>query len=102
MDVSAITNLTSRLDNSGYTTTPVTDEDNTFKGILDSMMKGVSETNTLVNKASAEEIKFALGESDNTHDMLIAEQKALIALQYTVAVRDNMLTAYKEIMNMQI
>ena len=32
----------------------------------------------------------------------IAAKKALTALQYTTAVRDKMLDAYKEIMNMQI
>ena len=46
--------------------------------------------------------EFALGEADNPHDMQIAAAKAYEALQYTVAVRDKMLDAYKEIMNMQI
>lgn len=40
--------------------------------------------------------------ADNPHDMQIAAAKAYEALQYTVAVRDKMLDAYKEIMNMQI
>ena len=34
--------------------------------------------------------------------MQIAAAKAYEALQYTVTVRDKMLDAYKEIMNMQI
>jgi flagellar hook-basal body complex protein FliE len=33
---------------------------------------------------------------------MIALQKASVALQYTVAVRDKFLDAYKEIMQMQI
>ncbi len=73
-----------------------------FQSVMDSVMGMVSETNALQNNASNEEIKFALGESDNTHDLLIAEQKAAVALSYTVAVRDKFLDAYKEIMNMQI
>ena len=48
------------------------------------------------------ELKFALGETDNTHDLLIAQQKASTALQYTVALRDKFLESYKELMNMQI
>ena len=40
--------------------------------------------------------------TDSTHDLTIAMQKAETALQYTVAVRDKLLDAYKEIMQMQI
>ena len=42
------------------------------------------------------------GETDNTHDLSIALQKAQTALQYTVAVRDRIVQAYRDIMNMQI
>ncbi|MCR5397808.1 MAG: flagellar hook-basal body complex protein FliE [Lachnospiraceae bacterium] len=104
MDITAIKNL--------YQSTPVTDSNNTveiptnqsedFGAIFDSVMNMVNETNTLANKASAEEIKFAMGESDNTHDLMIAEKKAEIALQYTVAVRDRFIQSYQTIMNMQI
>lgn len=73
-----------------------------FDSVMNSVLGMVKETNTLQNNASAEEIKFSLGESENTHDLLIAEQKAAIALQYTVAVRDKFIDAYKEIMNMQM
>lgn len=73
-----------------------------FSSILDSMMASIDETNTLQNQAESAEIQFALGESDNTHDLLIAQTKANVALQYTVAVRDKLIEAYREIMNMQI
>ena len=48
-----------------------------------------------------EEIKYALGESDSIHDLQIAQQKANISLQYTVAVRNAFLQGYKELMNLQ-
>ena len=73
-----------------------------FSSILDAMMHSVNETNTLQNQAEAAEIQFALGESDNTHDLLIAQTKANTALQYTVAVRDKIIEAYQQIMQMQI
>lgn len=73
-----------------------------FGSILKSAMSMVNETNELRNAADAEQIRFALGEAENTHDLLIAQTKALTALQYTVAVKDKALEAYKEIMNMQI
>lgn len=73
-----------------------------FSSILDSMIGAIDETNDLQNYAESAEIQFALGQSENTHDLLIAQTKATVALQYTVAVRDKLIEAYKEIMNMQI
>ena len=64
-----------------------------FGTIFDAAKGLLDETNTLQNKASAEEVKFALGLSDNTHDMMIAAQKASTALQYTNAIRTNMIQA---------
>jgi flagellar hook-basal body complex protein FliE len=66
------------------------------------MMSSLTETNDLQNAAESAEIQFALGESSNTHDLLIAESKAEVALQYTVAVRDKIIDAYKELMQMSI
>jgi flagellar hook-basal body complex protein FliE len=66
------------------------------------MMSSLEETNDLQNAAEEAEIQFALGQSTNTHDLLIAESKAEVALQYTVAVRDKIIDAYKELMQMQI
>jgi flagellar hook-basal body complex protein FliE len=65
-------------------------------------MSSLNETNDLQNAAESAEIQFALGESTNTHDLLIAESKAEVALQYTVAVRDKIIDAYKELMQMSI
>lgn len=77
-------------------------KDGDFSSILDSMISTLEETNDLQNYAEQAEIEFALGLSENTHDLLIAQTKANVALQYTVAVRDKLIDAYKEIMNMQI
>lgn len=83
--------------------TSVSDEvSGDFSSILDSMMNAVDETNTLQNQAEAAEIQFALGQSDNTHDLLVAQTKANVSLQYTVAVRDRLIEAYQQIMQMQI
>ena len=76
--------------------------DSPLQDILSSMMGAVDETNNLQNIAEQEEVRFALGESENTHDLLIAQTKANIALQYTVAIRDKVVEAYKEIMQMQV
>ncbi|MBE5916134.1 MAG: flagellar hook-basal body complex protein FliE [Pseudobutyrivibrio ruminis] len=100
MDVSSIQSL--------YGATPVTsnetkvDAEKGFQSMLNSVMSLLDDTNTQVQEAHREEVAFMLGETDNTHDLMVAEQKANIALQYTVAVRDRVLEAYQQIMQMQI
>lgn len=93
--------------NSGYKTVPKRggvdpDQAEDFGSVFDAAKNLLDETNTLQNQADAEQVKFALGLSDNTHDMMIAAQKAKIALQYTNAIRTNVVQAYQTIMNMQI
>ena len=73
-----------------------------FQSFLDTAIDNINSTNAALSNAENEEIKWALGETENTHDLTIALQKASTALQYTTAVRDKLLEAYKEIMNMQI
>lgn len=103
MDISSITNISSDyLTEIAQSQNLIETEDDSFSSVLASAMNMVSEANELRNTADAEEIRFALGEAENTHDLLIAETKALTAMQYTTAVRDKALEAYKEIMNMQI
>ena len=72
-----------------------------FDVLLNSAMGLVTETNDYSNKSEEEEIKFATGESDNLHDLMIAQQKAAVSLQYTVAVKNAAVQAYNTIMNMQ-
>ena len=69
---------------------------------MNTAIDNIKTTNSYLSDAEDEEIKFALGETDNTHDLTIALQKASTALQYTVAIRDKLLEAYKEIMQIQI
>ena len=78
------------------------DKTDTFSDVLSAMMSSIDETNDLQNSAEQESIRFALGESENSHDLAAAQAKALTAVQYTVAVRDKVIDAYKEIMQMQI
>ncbi len=77
-------------------------EGTVFSSFLDTAINNLNITNAYLSDAENEEIKFALGETENTHDLVIALQKASTALQYTVAVRDKLLEAYREIMQMQI
>ena len=100
MDISLLTNATSPDYMSAVTqkTLLSVDTDESFDSVLSSAINMLNEK----NDSQSAKIQFALGEADNPHDMQIAAAKAYEALQYTVAVRDKMLDAYKEIMNMQI
>lgn len=73
-----------------------------FEAFFHSAIDNLKTTNSYLSDAENEEIKFAMGETENTHDLTIALQKASTALQYTVAVRDKVLEAYRELMQMQI
>lgn len=73
-----------------------------FGTIFDKAMENLNTTNAYLSDAENEKIRWALGETENTHDLTIALQKASSALQYTVAVRDKLLDAYKEIMQIQV
>lgn len=73
-----------------------------FSSVFNSVVDGINTTNSYLSDAENQEILFALGQTDSTHDLTIALSKAQTALQYTVAVRDKLLEAYKELMQMQI
>ncbi len=80
----------------------VTESASGFSSIFEAAFNMINETNDLQNRAEEKEIQFALGDAENTHDLMIAEQKANIALSYTVAVRDKILEGYNTLMNMQV
>ena len=103
MDISNINGISTGDIKSFFNNTSLTKTDKTdsFSDVLSAAMGSIGETNDLQN-AAQEEVRFALGESDNTHDLLVAETKAAVALQYTVAVRDKIIDAYKELMQMSI
>lgn len=104
MDISSIAGIlsTDYMSNVTEKTLLSDNTQDTFDSVLASAMNMLTETNDLQNDAQSAKIQFALGEAENPHDMQIAAAKASEALQYTVAIRDKLLDAYKEIMNMQI
>lgn len=74
-----------------------------FAAVLkDAISSSLKDTQSLIDSSEEAKIDFALGNADNTHDLQIAQQKALMAVNYTVAVRDRFLDAYREIMQMQV
>lgn len=104
MDISSFYNISSGVikeaaENAATSTGKSTGE---FGSIFDKAMESLNTTNAYLSDAENEKLRWALGETENTHELTNALQKASTALQYTVAIRDRLLDAYKEIMQMQI
>ena len=62
----------------------------------------ISKVNELQKNSDELSEELAVGEADNLHDVVIAAEKADIALSLTIQVRDKIVEAYDEMMRMQI
>lgn len=107
IDITNLYNVTSgairnTAENSPSGVTPSKDTTSAFESVFNAALDNLNVTNSYLSDAENEELKLAMGLTDNTHDLTIALQKASTALQYTVAVRDKFLDAYKELMQMQL
>ena len=103
MDITALHNVTSEyLTNVVDASQQVHVEDESFDNVLQSAMDMINEANYLQNKSEEAEMEFMLGYSTNPHALMAVQEKADIALNYTMTVKDKVLDAYKELMNMQI
>ncbi len=70
-----------------------------FKDVLMDEIYKVSELEKDSDMLTAD---FISGKTDNIHSVLIAAEKASIALQLMIEVRNKVLDAYNEIMRMQV
>lgn len=105
MDISSFYNISSgaiREAAEGYSASRNEKAAAEFGDFFDKAVESLNTTNAYLSDAENEKIRWALGETENTHELTTALQKASAALQYTVAVRDKFLEAYKELMQMQI
>lgn len=62
----------------------------------------LQEVDNLQKEAAESAQKLALGEEDYLHNTMIAYEKANLALQLTIEVRNKIVEAYQEIMRMQM
>lgn len=104
MDISSLYNIGSTYLKGTTATDQViqTQDENSFSKIYQAAVQMLNETSALENNAQEEEMNWAMGLTENAHDLTIAREKASSALSYTIAVRDKVLDAYKEIMNLQM
>lgn len=89
---------------SGLTVNAVKDKSEksgAFEDLYQSAIGLLEETNRYTHEAEEAQMSYMLGLNDNVHDLLIAQNKANLSLQYTVAIRNGVLDAYRELMQMQ-
>ena len=77
--------------------TPTPQENEFSKVLKDSLGK----VNDLQRERSTMVTSFASGETQNVHELMIAMQKASLAMNMTAAVRNKVMEAYKELSRMQ-
>jgi flagellar hook-basal body complex protein FliE len=70
-----------------------------FKNFL---TDALDKVNQLQIEAENYKKLLATGQVENIHEVMIAAEKANIAMQFTLAIRNKVVDAYREIMRMQI
>lgn len=85
---------------------------NTYKGIqktdqvektgfADLLRQAIQDVDQTQKAADSTAEAFALGKVNNVHEVTVAGEQASLALELTIAVRNKVMEAYKEIMRMQ-
>jgi flagellar hook-basal body complex protein FliE len=64
--------------------------------------KAVGEVNSLQGQADTLAVNLASGDVEDVHKAMIAMQKAKLALDFTIQVRNKVIEAYQEVMRMQV
>jgi flagellar hook-basal body complex protein FliE len=75
----------------------VTPENN----FADVLSRSLEKVNNLQSDRSSLITSFASGENQNVHELMIAMQKAGLAMNMTAAVRNKVIEAYRELARMQ-
>jgi len=82
----------------------VSDSDNSTKGVSfgDYLNSAIKQVDGLQKDSEKLNEALAMGLTDNIHQVMIASEKASIAMQFTMQVRNKIMDAYQEIMRMPI
>ncbi len=72
------------------------------KSFGDTLTEAVDKVNALQKDADVKMQKIASGESTNISEVMIAAERADIALKLMMSVRNKVIDAYQEVMKMQV
>jgi len=68
----------------------------------DMVKDAAGQVNRLQNQADDLALKLATGDVEDVHQAMVAMQKAKLALELTIQVRNKVVEAYQEVMRMQV
>lgn len=71
-------------------------------GFSDYLKNAIAEVDAMQKASDISDVALAMGDPDYLHRVMIDAEKAEIALQFTMQVRNKIIDAYQEIMRMQI
>jgi len=66
------------------------------------LKQAISDVERLQKTSTYNNYLLSTGQIDNLHKVMIDAEKAEVALQFTLQIRNKLLDAYQEIMRMQI
>lgn len=98
MQITPLTNLIPNL-NSTAASSSTSSTNGSFTNIFSDALNNLQQTET---DAENENEKLLTGQSDDIHTAMIASQKADVAVELAVQIRDKVISAYNEVMNMQV
>lgn len=68
----------------------------------DMLSEGLDRARALHAAADDSVLQLASGQTDNLHEVMAALERASLALELTIAIRDKLVESYQEIMRMQV
>ncbi len=99
MDFSSINSIAKKNIEKNFTTNIAQESGTKFKETLSNV---VNEVNDLQIKAGESIENFASGKIENVHEVMIAMTKAEVSFKFMMETRNKLVSAYKEIMQMQV
>lgn len=91
-----------RLNPINFETAQVNESETGKVSFADYLKEAIDNVKTLQDEAKTATEKLVTGEIQDIHSVMIAVEKAELALQFTLAIRNKILDAYNEIMRMPI
>lgn len=72
------------------------------KSFAETLTQAVEQVNELQQQADQLAVKVATGDVENVHQAAISMEKAVLALEFAVQVRNKAIEAYQELMRTQV
>jgi flagellar hook-basal body complex protein FliE len=98
MQITPLTSIINNLNTTG-TSGSTGANNSSFTNIFSDAINNLKETEAT---AQTENEKLLTGQSDDIHTAMIASQKAEVAVELAVQIRDKVIASYNEVMNMQV